>query len=153
MLRISAIMELAEREGRQVVFAAHLNRSRFNLLHNDKRPSAEDWQQAHEIVCEQIGNIISVERLQQVMSLNREALIALAMEGADDISVRYMILCAISRFYLDCLWPQFGDGIDIDQFLEILKARVSEFNAQCPDEGLGSTIVSLKAWKEKGRNS
>ncbi|WP_174048463.1 hypothetical protein [Agrobacterium tumefaciens] len=153
MLRISTVMELGEREGRQVVFAAHLNRSRLHLLHHDKRPTAEDWRQAHEIVCEQIGNIISVGRLQQIMDLNREALIALAMEGADDISVRDMILCAVSRFYLDCLWPSFGDGIDIDRFIEILKARVSEFNAQCPDEGLGSTIISLKAWKEKGKIS
>jgi hypothetical protein len=143
-------MELGEREGRQIVFASHLNRSRLNFLHHDKRPTAQDWQQAHEIVCEQIGNVISVGRLQQIISLNREALIALAMEGADDISVRDMILSAISRFYLDCLWPSFGDGIDIDRFIEILKARVSEFNARLPDDGLGSTVVSMRAWKEKG---
>lgn len=149
MLRISTVMELGEREGRQVVFAAHLARSRSNLLHHDKRPTAQDWQQAHEIVCEQIGNVISIDRLQQIMLLNREALIALAMEGADDIAVRDMILCAISRFYLDCLWPQFGDGIDINRFIEILKARVTEFNARAPDEGLGSTIISLSDWRER----
>ncbi|MBY5819875.1 hypothetical protein HFN60_30245 [Rhizobium leguminosarum] len=153
MLRISTVIALGEREGRQVAFAAHLNRSRMNLLHHDKRPTAQDWEQAHEIVREQIGNVISIQRLQQIVYLDREALIALAMEGAEDIAVRDLVLCAISRFYLDCLWPSLGDGIDINRFIEILKARVSEFNAGCPDEGLASTIISLKAWKEKGKNS
>ncbi len=153
MLRISTVMELGTREGRQIVFAAHLTRSRLNLLHHDKRPTAEDWQQGYEIVREQIGGIISLERFREIMRLNREAVIALAMEGAEDTCTRDMILCAISRFYLNCLWPSFGDGIGIDQFLEILKARVSEFNAQCPDPGLGSSIISLKAWKEKGGRS
>jgi len=152
MLRISTVMALGEREGRQVAFAAHLSRSRMNLLHHDKRPTDQDWQQAHEIIREQIGNIISVERLQQIVDLDRETLIALAMDGAEDIAVRDRVLCSVSRFYLDCLWPSFGDGIDIERFIEILKARVSEFNVGCPDEGLPSKIISLRAWKEKRKN-
>lgn len=152
MLRISTVMAMGEREGRQVAFAAHLTRSRMNLLHHDKRPTSQDWEQAHEIVREQLGNTISIERLRQIIDLDREALIALAIEGADDVAVRDLILCAISRFYLDCLWPSLGDGIDIDRFIEVLKARVVEFNAGCPDDGLASTIISLRAWKERGKN-
>lgn len=152
MLRISTVMELGEREGRQVVFAAHLSWSRSNLIHHDKHPTTQDWQQAHEIVCEQMGGIISIDRFREIMSLNPEAEIALGMEGADETSTREMILSAISQFYLNCQWPTFADSIDIGRFLEILKARVAEFNVQLPDEGLGSTIISLKAWKEKGKN-
>ena len=66
------------------------------------------------------------EQLVVILQNNKSLYGALVEWGIDDTEVKGQLVNKISMAYMDRSWPTYGDDIDVDEFTENLRKKISE---------------------------
>lgn len=92
-------------------------------------PSEERYVQAAETMSDMSELMIGAEDAKKLFDLYPSARINLAESGVDKEDCSFIL----AHFFMGCRWPQFGDKMDIDEFVEELKkqAVLIGFKARC----------------------
>lgn len=100
----------------------------FYKEHINSVPSEEAYHEVARYVEEIAGISFGVEDAKMLLSLYGKARIKVAEYGLSDTDVRDDVSFAVSHFFMGCGWPTYGDNVNIDDFLSLLKSQANKLD-------------------------
>jgi hypothetical protein len=95
----------------------------FYYENRNAMPTAQDYVDAAQRMSEATELDISVEQAEAILALYPHARIKIALYGTSDTDVREEMMFAAAHFFLGCEWPVYGDNVDIEAFVQLLKEQ------------------------------
>lgn len=108
-------------DGMHLCFHMQRNAMMFYTKHRHALPTLDQYRQAASVMTELAEVTITPDQAEAILALYPQARIKLAVYGdLQDTDTREAVSFAVAHYFLGCTWPSFGDGVDIDQFMDLL---------------------------------
>lgn len=115
------------------------SRMEFALANAQAIPSDEAMTQAVDYVTESCGIVLTNQQLLAIFSLYPIERGKFADYGWGDTEIRELTMDVIAHFFLSSRWPMFGDNVDVDAFVALLKKAAAFMDYSCvTDAGEGT---------------
>jgi hypothetical protein len=86
-------------------------------------PTDEQYKEVQSFILECSGIDLGTKGTKTLLSIYPRAKIKVAKYDVSDTDVRDDISFAVAHFFLGCAWPTYGDNVDIDAFVDLLKRQ------------------------------
>ena len=120
MSLMSSKFDLTE-DGTHVLMVMRRNSALFYLENRDAVPAEDEFTKAAATLTEITELEISTEVAKSILSLYPHVRINIAEYGADDCQSDLAFVAA--HFFLGCRWPEYRDDVEIEHFVNALKAE------------------------------
>lgn len=125
-LSLSSKLDGITDDGTHFLLRMKRDASKFFFDNRHAYPTPENYAAVAQHWLETTDIQFSPEQAEAILALYPQARIKVAVYGGiADTDVRDELGFAISHFFLGCTWPTFGDKIDIDEFVSLLKKQAS----------------------------
>lgn len=105
----------------EYLFDMHNDSARFYIENHNAQLSDKQYKHAQDIINENTELNLSIDHVKIILSLYPRTRIQFAIyEDSSDL------LFAVSHLFLGCSWPTYGDKVDIDQFVTLLKTQAKK---------------------------
>jgi hypothetical protein len=107
----------------RLLLRMRLQSSTFYYENRNATPTPQDYVEVAQRMSDATELDISVEQAEAILALYPHARIKVALYGTSDTDVREELMFAAAHFFLGCAWPTYGDCVDIEAFVELLKKQ------------------------------
>ncbi|MEM0550492.1 MULTISPECIES: hypothetical protein [Aeromonas] len=105
--------------------------SMFLYENRDVKPTSLQFKEAAEYLTSNTGICIHHKQAEAILSLYPIARIKLAKHGVTDTDVCDELAFASAHFFLGCSWPTFGDKINMDEFIALMRKQAGLMGFAC----------------------
>jgi hypothetical protein len=112
----------------RIGISQHLYENRFAT------PTDSEYSEAAEFIEDISGIQIDAERIRGILALYPSTRIKIAIYGVGDTEIREDLAFAIAHFVLGCGWPRYGDKIDVEEFVAVLRKQAVHLGFKVRDD-------------------
>ncbi len=124
LLKPKEVIEPKNPEVMETIFKINKNIAQMVLKHQHSPIPEDQLLLSKELFKSEIGIEFSIKEVRDIICSSPYCRASVIMFGVEDTEARGSLFNALSLLILNCSWPDYGDKVNIDKFIEVLNKQI-----------------------------